>query len=486
MMKTAHPSQRPAPLSQRTSHLTRRHVLQAALATGACSLWPRLGTTETAPAPMPTLTAQAGTAQLAPAGYAKTAILGFEGRVPGPTLRARQGSWLERRVVNRLDMPTSVHWHGVRLENGMDGVSGLTQAPIAPGDSFAYRFPLQDAGTFWYHAHHRSYMQVAQGLYGALIVDEPERPDIDADEALLIDDWRLDPETVQIRADFDNRHDHSHAGRLGNLVTVNGAFTHEGARSQNSRLRLRLINAANARVFRLGVQGMSAWVMALDGMPVAQPWPLNQPIDLAPGQRVDLFADITAAPGTQAHLLDIAQNGEGWALASWTAQTGGTRLPRPAPQPLPENPQMAVPAIDTARQVQLDMTGGAMGGLREARYQGQMLDARSLAMQGKFWAFNGRAGDMDSPLLSAFQGETLRLRLHNNTAFAHAMHLHGMHFREVLPNGSTGPMRDTVLMQRGQTRDIAFVAHSPGKWLLHCHMLGHAAAGMITWIEVLA
>ena len=259
-------------------------------------------------------------------------------------------------------MPTSVHWHGVRLENGMDGVSGLTQAPIAPGDSFAYRFPLQDAGTFWYHAHHRSYMQVAQGLYGALIVDEPERPDIDADEALLIDDWRLDPETVQIRADFDNRHDHSHAGRLGNLVTVNGAFTHEGARSQNSRLRLRLINAANARVFRLGVQGMSAWVMALDGMPVAQPWPLNQPIDLAPGQRVDLFADITAAPGTQAHLVDIAQNGEGWALASWTAQTGGTRLPRPAPQPLPENPQMAVPAIDTARQVQLDMTGGAMGG----------------------------------------------------------------------------------------------------------------------------
>jgi FtsP/CotA-like multicopper oxidase with cupredoxin domain len=298
---------------------------------------------------MPTLTAQAGTAQLAPAGYAKTAILGFEGRVPGPTLRARQGSWLERRVVNRLDMPTSVHWHGVRLENGMDGVSGLTQAPIAPGDSFAYRFPLQDAGTFWYHAHHRSYMQVAQGLYGALIVDEPERPDIDADEALLIDDWRLDPETVQIRADFDNRHDHSHAGRLGNLVTVNGAFTHEGATPQNSRLRLRLINAANARVFRLGVQGMSAWVMALDGMPVAQPWPLNQPIDLAPGQRVDLFADITAAPGTQAHLVDIAQNGEGWALASWTAQTGGTRLPRPAPQPLPENPQMAVPAIDTAR-----------------------------------------------------------------------------------------------------------------------------------------
>ena len=109
---------------------------------------------------------------------------------------------------------------------------------------------------------------------------------------------------------------------------------------------------------------------------------------------------------------------------------------------------------------------------------------RQLVNANQFWSFNGVVGLTDAPLASASRGETLRLEIVNDTAFPHAMHLHGIHFREVSASGSLGPMRDTVLLFAGETREIAFAASHPGKWLFHCHMLSHTASGMATWIEV--
>jgi len=111
---------------------------------------------------------------------------------------------------------------------------------------------------------------------------------------------------------------------------------------------------------------------------------------------------------------------------------------------------------------------------------------RALARANHFWAFNGTVGMTDTPLLAVERGRAVRLEIHNDTAFAHAMHLHGMHFREIGGGGAMGPMRDTLLMLAGQTREIAFMADNPGDWLLHCHMLGHAASGMMSWIRVTA
>ena len=112
---------------------------------------------------------------------------------------------------------------------------------------------------------------------------------------------------------------------------------------------------------------------------------------------------------------------------------------------------------------------------------GQM---RSLMQSGKFWTLGGQAGPGEAPFARLSRSEPVRLRLLNDTAFPPAMHLHGMHFREVLPEGRFGPMRDTILTMAGQSQEIAFIADNPGKWLLHCHMLAHAAAGMTSWIEV--
>ncbi|EAQ22967.1 multicopper oxidase, putative [Roseovarius sp. 217] len=131
----------------------------------------------------------------------------------------------------------------------MDGVAGLTQAAVEPGESFDYDFVVPDAGTYWYHAHARSIEQVARGLYGALIVEEAEAPEVDREEVLILDDWLLDPETAQINPDFTSAHSRSHAGRMGNFVATNGQYGLAIDVRQNERLRLRLINAANARIF---------------------------------------------------------------------------------------------------------------------------------------------------------------------------------------------------------------------------------------------
>lgn len=423
------------------------------------------------------LRAAAGRAQLAPEGYAPTPVWCFDGTVPGPEIRLPQGARLVRRLVNDLPVPTSVHWHGIRIDNAMDGVSGLTQEPVPPGGSFLYDFALPDAGTYWYHSHTSSMEQVDRGLAAPLIVEEAEGPDVDADLVLMLDDWRLDPETVEI-APFGNLHDLSHGGRFGNLVTVNGRFESRTPTRSGARLRLRLVNAANARIFACALQGMEGWIVALDGMPLETPELVAAPLTLAPAQRVDLIVDVTAETGSEAGLVSVERDGA-YMLAAFPVQGSAARTRRPAPAALPPNP---VPAAGDPAAAPL--TTVRMRGLPSAEHEGVRLEPRELMERGLFWALSGTAGRPERPILDAARGEVHRLALVNDTAFPHGMHLHGHHFRALGPDGTPGPLRDTLLVEAGQTQQVVFVADNPGKWLLHCHMLGHALAGMTTWLRV--
>ncbi|PTV93313.1 multicopper oxidase [Rhodobacter aestuarii] len=249
------------------------------------------------------LTAQKGPVQLAPSGYPQTEVWSYDGSLPGPELRLPQGARLTKRLVNALDQPTSIHWHGICIDNAMDGVAGLTQDAVPPGETFDYNFALPDAGTYWYHAHTNSMEQVARGLAGALIVDEPTPPDVDQDVVLMLDDWLIDPQTGQFFADFQNPMMLSHAGRMGNLLGVNGRYDYTLTAHRHERLRLRLINAANARIFTLHAEGLSGWVVALDGMPLVTPQPITDALILAPAQRMDLIVDVTAEDGAAAGLF---------------------------------------------------------------------------------------------------------------------------------------------------------------------------------------
>ena len=403
--------------------------------------------------------------------------------MPGPEIRIPQGGRVQRRLVNDLPQATSIHWHGIRIDNAMDGVSGLTQSAVKPGAGFDYDFVAPDAGTYWYHAHNRSFEQVARGLYGALIVEEASPPDVDAEDVLILDDWLIDPATGQIDSNFGAGHDLSHAGRNGNFIATNGVSGLTKTARQNERRRLRIINAANARLFQLRLDGLDGWVVALDGMPLAQPEKFGNSLVLGPAQRADVLVDVTADVGSSAYLLALL-NGEALEQIRFDVTGQAAKAPREIPEPLPGNAHEMI-ALKEATPLSLNMEGGAMGGLRAAKMDGKQMSFRQLAQEGKFWAFNGAIGQMDNePLAKLRRGEHVRLKIRNDTAFPHAMHLHGVHFHEVTDDGRLGPLRDTTLLFRGQTRDIAFVADNPGQWLLHCHMLSHAASGMMTRIEV--
>ena len=428
------------------------------------------------------LVAKPGLMQLTPKQYPATEIWGYGGTVPGTSIRVRQGARVRRDFFNLLPQASSIHWHGIRIENSMDGVAGVTQEPVGAGQRFRYDFAVPDAGTYFYHPHNRTFEQMARGLYGPLIVEEKEgAPDVDRDEVLMLDDWRL-TQDAQIAGRFGAMHDLSHAGRIGNWITVNGQGEWTARAGHFSRLRLRLINTANARIFTLKTQGMEGWIVALDGMPLDVPERLDQLI-LAPSQRADLIVDIVGDEGGEARLVSMERDG-GFVVGS-IAIRGAERPKRlDAPKALPPNPVPALGPLTSAQTVGLLMEGGARGRMRRATLAGKELDIRQLVLQGKAWAFNGVAGMSETPLLQAARGETVRIRMRNDTAWPHAMHLHGHHFRVIGEGEETGPLRDTVLMESRQTTEIAFVADNPGDWLIHCHMLEHSAAGMMTWLKV--
>ena len=427
------------------------------------------------------LHARPGTARLAPPDYPETPIWGYDGRVPGPTIRVRQGQRVVRRFVNALPQPTTVHWHGIRIENTMDGAPELTQPLVQPGGEFLYEFAAPDAGTYWYHPHHRTFEQLARGLYGALVVEEPDAPEVDREEVLLLDDWRL-AEDASIHESFGALHDWAHAGRIGNWITVNGEGEWSREASRHERLRLRLVNVANARIFSLALKNLEGWVVALDGQPLPAP-EAAAPLVLAPGQRADLIVDVVAGEGEEAFLV-TREREESYALAAFPVRGRAREARLPVPEPLPPNPVPALGDVGQARRASLRMDGGAMGRMREAMLDGRPTGVRDLAARGKVWAFNGLAEMPDAPLFTARLGETVRLAMINDTAWPHGMHLHGHHFRAIGSEGTAGPLRDTLLMDRGESVEVAFVADNPGDWMLHCHVPEHSISGMMTWFRV--
>jgi len=428
------------------------------------------------------------TAAIYEKGSAPVPVWAYNGSVPGPVLRVGRNQPLHFRLQNDLPQPTSIHWHGIRIDNAMDGVSGMTQVPVAQGESFDYRFSAPDAGTYWYHPHHRSWEQMARGLYGALIVEEDVPPEVDHDLLFIADDWRLAQDGTLDVSSFGAMGDHSHGGRLGNWLTINGRTSPVFDVRSNDRIRMRCINTANARIMSFRFDGMTGHLVALDGQPLAAPRTGLTEITLSPAQRVDLILDVTAKPGARLAVWEVS-TGQAYEAASFQVgeQPGERQQPIPDPVILQAN-VLAVPSLDNAVGIDLLMEGGAMGGMQSAMYGGKVLDIRDLVAQGMVWAFNGVAGRTGTPLMTVKRGQTAVINMINQTSWPHAMHLHGHHFKVVERNGRAtegAPWRDTELVEANERVAIAFVADNPGKWLFHCHMLEHQAAGMITWLEVL-
>ena len=404
-----------------------------------------------------TLRAEAVTRQLLPKGEGTTAMLGFNGSMPGPELRLKRGEQISIDVENRLEEGTAVHWHGIRLENRMDGVPVLTQDLINPGDSKTYSFAPPDAGTYWYHSHYISQEQVARGMMGPLIVEDDMPPDVDHDITVVLSDWIIN-EDGSLSDDFTDMHSVAHAGYMGNFAR---AFLSQAEVKEGDRVRFRIINAATNRIFPLTVAGVAGSVVALDGMPLGQPRGLSD-LTLAPAQRADLIVDITGPVS-----FDMLSRQGSYRLAD-VAVSGSNTDRKPEPIAPLAAPNLTVPG-DPTQHLTLTMMGGAMGG----RHGG-----------ANIWSFNDVSDLPDAPFASMKRGETVRITLANDTAFPHGIHLHGHHFYELAADGSLGDLRDTTLVAAGESRDVLCVFDNPGRWLIHCHMLSHAIGGMRTWVDV--
>lgn len=442
------------------------------------------------------LKAARGRVRLIPEPYNETDVWCYNDAVPGPEIRVKQGDKVRVYFENGLDEASTIHWHGVRVPNEMDGVADLTQAPVSADSTFIYEFDAVDAGTFWYHPHQRGFEQVGRGLYGSLIVEEPNPIQVDRDLTWILDDWRL-MRSASISDDFANGHDMSHNGRVGNTVTLNGSAPDIFEVRKGERIRLRLINAANARIFELDFAEHNPIVIALDGQPVSPHTPRNGRIVLGPAMRVDLVLDMPHEPGFRSTVTDVFYKDLEYRFIDILYSKNMLRKHTPNwPMALESNPLLE-PDINNAVRHDIQFTGGMMGGmvLRQMGIKPKknansgMGSMMSMMHSNKIWSINGVAaeGHVMEPMLRLQLGHHYVIDMTNATAWYHPIHLHGHSFRVLSRNGKPTQHRewqDTVLMAPRERVEIALVADNPGDWMFHCHILEHMAAGMMGVIRV--
>jgi FtsP/CotA-like multicopper oxidase with cupredoxin domain len=439
-------------------------------------------------APTALLEAKPGFAEFQP-GVA-TNVWGFGGKAPGPDLRVRRGEDFRARLVNGITQPLSLHWHGVRLANDMDGVAGLTQEAAAAGGAFDIRFAPPDAGTFIYRpmAIGSAAQAAERGLTGVLVVEDPGAPEVDVDRVLAVDDWRLG-EDGQID-EFNRAEERTGAGRLGNLLTVNGTRApFRITAPPGSRVRLRLANLCNARILRLRLDGLKAYVVAVDGQPTDTFEPLKATLPFGPGTRYDLISDLPTEAGVTGTITAMLGGGLPIAQVVTEGEPVTTRRQPLAPlAPLTENSLLpgAIP-LEKSQRADIIFDGGAKppAGGGPPVWSGD---------PNRIWTVNGVSGptaadkspDFGKPVLSVKRGTPVVFTLANRTSFTQVIHLHGHCFRLLHPldDGWEPYWLDTVILNEKQTSRIAFIADNKGKWLIGSGVLERLDTGLSTWFEV--
>ncbi len=412
-----------------------------------------------------TLTAEKGLFKF-PFFNDKTAVWQYNGQIPGPVLRAKADTILTVRLNNKLEEPTTIHWHGLRTDNAMDGVPGVTQDPVMPGDSFEYRLRLEEAGTFWYHPHFNNSEQIERGLKGVLIVDEKEQLPWSRDTIWLLDDWSLQKDGT-IYPNFNTPHDLMHDGRWGNVSTINGEYQPDFKVKPGERIRLRVINGANARVFSPHFQGLSARVIAVDGRPVSRFFALDN-FMLSPGNRLDLDIVIpTDAAGKTFEVTDNFPQKKYLLAAIHVKDEPALTTPRFEP-PISDNfiPARIFDNVPVTKTWELSAFRGGELGI-------------GWGMNQKLWP--------DSDTAAFKLGTPQKIVFNNTSSRLHPMHIHGVFFRVLERNGSPAVepfTRDTVLIGPRENVVIGLVPEHKGIWATHCHILEHAEAGMMTTVEV--
>ncbi|MCV6586836.1 MAG: multicopper oxidase family protein [Marinibacterium sp.] len=400
---------------------------------------------------------------------------------PPPLLRVRQGARAVFDYTNGLEDYSTIHWHGIRLPNAMDGVPYLTQFPVGQGETFRYDFTPPDAGTYWYHPHCRTMEQMAQGLTGLLVVEEREDPGFDADLAFNLKDFRLDDAGAMLP--YFTPRGAARGGTLGNVQTVNWQNDPVHEVPAGGIVRLRLAATDTTRVYKLVLPDLPGRIIAWDGHPVdaPMPWPtLEAPLLLGPGQRVDV-ALVMPPEGA-----DIALTG----LLGYTPhrmarlRPVGSDLGRAAgdiPVLLPNPIARPDPAGAEVHEVVFGWSPDGSG----------VNNGLCGTYDYVFWSINrspwpGDAVEGVGPVLNLAQGRSHVLRLRNESPNLHPIHLHGLVFKPLRSNLRQIPANygDTLLLLKNEVVDVLLQADNPGDWAFHCHVIEHQKTGLSGYVRV--
>ncbi|WP_064682331.1 multicopper oxidase family protein [Rhizobium bangladeshense] len=459
--------------------LTRRNLLRASAVAGAYGLGMgiagKFGPAAAAAAPQ-LLTAVKTEAMLTEAGPTRDVMSWGHDGMP-PVLRLTKGQPYAARLNNQLDEPTTIHWHGLRIDNRMDGVPFVTQPYIYTGDSFDYAFTPPDAGTFWYHPHCNTLTQIGHGMTGMLVVEDPTDPEFDAEVLLNLRDWRLGGDG-QFIAPFRPR-DAAKSGTYGTVRTANWHREPQYDAPAGGLVRLRIAITDVTRIFSLKMAGADATVIAIDGNPVPKRFPLDL-LQIGPGQRLDLAVRMPDGEGAVATLEDL-RGTTPKTIASLRAVGQSLKRDFGDLGPLAKNP---VPKADLSAAEEIPL-------VLSATAENAAVESICGTLGYSFWAINkvpwsGDTPDPTAPLAELKLGKSYVFNLENTTPHAHPIHLHGMSFtvissstREVMPLVS-----DTYLVQPDEKVQLALVADNPGDWVLHCHIIEHQKTGMTSYVRV--
>jgi multicopper oxidase len=404
-------------------------------------------------------------------------------RLPGPLIRATAGDLLSISVDNRLAVDTSVHCHGIALRNDMDGVPGITQDPIAPGETYDYKFTAPDPGTYFYHPH--SGVQLDRGLYGVLLIDDPAEPgDYDDEWVIVLDDWvdGTGQTADDVLADLKSGGaSHGSMGGMGGSGDGSRSLGHGGdvvyphylingripkgpvsfTGKPGQRIRLRVVNAGSDTAFRLALGGHELTVTHSDGFPVVPT--ATDAILVGMGERYDVT--ITLAEGVFA--LVASAEGKTGAASAVVRTTEGDA---PAVSTLPELGKRVLLGTDLVVAEQVRLSERKVDREHELVLRGSMSRYE--------WTINGRSFP-DHGQLAISEGERVRLRFTNESMMFHPMHVHGHTF--ALSRG--GARKDTVIVRPMASLDVELDANNPGQWMTHCHNIYHAESGMMTTLS---
>ncbi|GMR12795.1 MAG: hypothetical protein BMS9Abin29_0988 [Gemmatimonadota bacterium] len=450
------------------------------------------------------------------------AMYGYNGQYPGPLIRADRGSTFVVRVTNEIELPSTVHWHGVRIDNRFDGVPGVTQDPIGTGESFTYEVRVPDAGMFWYHPHTREDVQQDLGLYGNLLVSSPDpgyfgpahREEVMVLDDILMDDQGMIPWGLEAPT-------HALMGRFGTVMLVNGLTDYRLEVRRGEVVRFYLTNVANTRTFNLRFPGARMKIVASDmGKFEREEWVGSVPI--APAERyvVDVRFDragettilnsIQAVDhfrgefypqvdtlGTVSVSEELAETmvSRGFETlrenADVQADINGFRkhFDRPPDHELEATLRVRNLPLSIVRTMEIDTLYVPPMEWNDAM---PMMNWLSTGTQVT-WILRDRAtGDENGDIDWTFDvGDVVKIRIFNNPDAFHPMHhpihVHGQRYLVLERDGVPNPnlvWKDTAVVPVGSTVDILVEMSNPGEWMMHCHIAEHLHAGMMLSFEV--